>query len=309
MDSDSIYVTNQPEIVECAKRFVNEYPTIENRIPKDTNRYSSSIEDFAKVDNLLAKANSAIGESSNLAQLALTYTYNFSDKKYLDYVAILSVLAQVAIDNSKRRYDIDLTSEIKRIKKDMNVTGNGLPYFWFMIKRKGKFASTNSKEEKRQMKNLNPSLVCPMNYICDYGFSKKLHPDRTIPLSDFFMRFDMDKRVARKSIRVEKLIEKYAIYVFNTHTSGEDEISHDLLEERFEELIEDIRQINISNNYLGLISYLVDRAMAITPSMKGRRNGNCQSNLWRNRPLLLKTLYKVNPEGLLNCFSRRLIVQ
>ncbi len=91
MDSDSIYVTNQPEIVECAKRFVNEYPTIENRIPKDTNRYSSSIEDFAKVDNLLAKANSAIGESSNLAQLALTYTYNFSDKKYLDYVAILSV--------------------------------------------------------------------------------------------------------------------------------------------------------------------------------------------------------------------------
>lgn len=308
MDSDSIYVTNQPQIVECARRFVTQFPTIENRIPKDTNRYSSSIEDFAKVDNLLAKANSAIGESSNLAQLALTYTYNYPDRKYLDYVAILSVLAQVAIDNSKRRYDIDLTEEIKRIKKDMNVAEHGYPYFWFMIKRKSRFAIAGAKEEKKTMKNLNPSLVCPMNYICDYSFSKKLHPNKTLPLSDFFVKFDSNKeKMGRKSKKVEKLIEKYAICLFNARQNDDDEIHHDLLEEKFEELIEDIQSINISNNYLGLMSYLIDRAMVITPSMKGRKNGNCQSNLWRNRPLLLKVLYRINPEGLLSCFSYRKI--
>ena len=70
------------------------YPTIENNIPKDKNIYSSSLEDFANVDNKLAAANSAIGESSNLAQLALTYTYNFPKQEYQDAVCILSVLAQ-----------------------------------------------------------------------------------------------------------------------------------------------------------------------------------------------------------------------
>lgn len=50
--------------------------------------------DFATVDNKLAAANSAIGESSNLAQLALTYSYNYPDKKYLDAVNILAVLAR-----------------------------------------------------------------------------------------------------------------------------------------------------------------------------------------------------------------------
>ena len=51
------------------------------------------MESFARVDNNLAAAQMAIGESSNLAQLALTYTYNFDDQKYIDYVCILSVLA------------------------------------------------------------------------------------------------------------------------------------------------------------------------------------------------------------------------
>ena len=32
---------------------------------------------------------------------------------------------QVAIDNAKRRFDIDLTEEISRIKEDMNIKENG----------------------------------------------------------------------------------------------------------------------------------------------------------------------------------------
>jgi len=51
------------------------------------------MQSFSDMDNNLAQAQRAIGESSNLAQIALTYTYNFSDKKYSDYVCILSVLA------------------------------------------------------------------------------------------------------------------------------------------------------------------------------------------------------------------------
>lgn len=92
-DSDSIYTTNQSDIVVHAKYCIQNYPTIVNNIPKEKNIYTSSLEDFAKVDNKLAASQSAIGTSSNLAALALSYSYSFPDKKYTNYVCILSVLA------------------------------------------------------------------------------------------------------------------------------------------------------------------------------------------------------------------------
>ena len=110
------------------------YPTIVNNIPKDKNIYTNSLDDFARVDNLLSASQTDIGESSNLAQIAQTYSYTFSDPRYDDYCAILSVVAQAAIDSSKRRFDIDIPSEIKRIKKQMDVQTNKYPLFWSVIR-------------------------------------------------------------------------------------------------------------------------------------------------------------------------------
>ena len=133
-DSDAGYVTNQPDIVKCASKAYKNYPTIVNNIPKDKNKYSNTLENYAKIDNVLSHAQSAIGLSSNLAQFAQTYMYNFPDQKYKDYVCILSVIAQAAIDNAKRTFDIDIMGEIERIKQDMNVEENGIPSFWNMSK-------------------------------------------------------------------------------------------------------------------------------------------------------------------------------
>ena len=72
MDSDSIYVTNQKQIVEHARYCMQNYPTIVNNIPKEKNHYSNTPEDKALVDNKIAAGNMAIGESSNLAQLCLS---------------------------------------------------------------------------------------------------------------------------------------------------------------------------------------------------------------------------------------------
>ena len=93
MDSDSGYCTNQPDIVEHARRCYINYPTIVNNIPKDSKVYKNTMDDYALIDDNLANSQRVIGESSNLAQLDLTYSYNFTDKKYQDYVCILSVLA------------------------------------------------------------------------------------------------------------------------------------------------------------------------------------------------------------------------
>lgn len=76
-----------------AKYCVENYPTIVNCIPKEKNIYDNTPLDFAKIDNRLAASQVAIGQSSNLAQIALTYTYNFKEQKYEDYVSILSVVA------------------------------------------------------------------------------------------------------------------------------------------------------------------------------------------------------------------------
>lgn len=293
-DSDSIYTTNQPCIVEYAKYCYENYPTIVNNIPKEKNSYTSELINYSNIDNNLAAAQLAIGESSNLAQICLTYTYNFDDKKYLDYVCILSVLAQVAIDNAKRRFDIDLTSEIKRIKNDMNIKENGYPKFWSII-RKG-----FNKER------INENLVCPMNYIFDIQVGKYRNAASTLPMSDFFVKFEIDED-RRKSKKVEELIQKYSFDLYNYNIS-EDEDDNDnylLLRSDFDKLIEDIRGVYISKNYLGMMSWLIDRAFMITPNIRSN-NASILSTINTNKSLLLKTLYDVNNDAFLKCFSKKI---
>jgi hypothetical protein len=159
-DSDSGYTTNQSDIVEHARQCYIDYPTIVNNIPKDKNIYKKTMNDYAKIDNGLANSQIDIGESSNLAQLAQTYACNFEDEKYKDYVCILSVLAQVAIDNAKRRFDINLSGEISRIKEDMNIKTNKYPSFWLIIKK------------NFNVNNINDELKCPMNYLYELDLSE-----------------------------------------------------------------------------------------------------------------------------------------
>ena len=178
-DSDSIYTTNQPQIVDHAKKCQMLYPTIVNNIPKDSNIYNNTMEDFAKLDNKLAASQLDIGESSNLAQLAQTYDCTFGDQKYKDYVCILSVLAQIAIDSAKRLFDVDVSSEIRQIKKDMNVKENKYPSFWKIIHRDFKD------------KNINHNLLCPMNYLYNLKLDQFRSNQSTIPVEYFFKKFKL----------------------------------------------------------------------------------------------------------------------
>ena len=70
-------------------------------------------------------------------------------------------------------------------------------------------------------------------------------------------------------------------------------------------MIEDIRKINISSNYLGLMSWLINRAFIITSDAK-RHKKQTISKLNKNKIILLKTLYNVNPKQFLKCFSNNI---
>jgi hypothetical protein len=93
MDSDSVYVTNQIEIVNHADYCYRNYPTIVNNIPKDNKTYQNTPSNYSTIDNNLAASQQDIGLSSNTAAIALSYYYTTTERKYLNQICILSVLA------------------------------------------------------------------------------------------------------------------------------------------------------------------------------------------------------------------------
>ena len=290
MDSDSGYTTNQPDIVQHAKKCYLDHPTIVNLIPRDSKKYNRSMDEYALIDNNLANSQLDIGLSSNLAQIARTYSCNFNDEKYVDYVCILSVLAQVAIDNAKRRFDIDLGDEIKRIQKDLNIKTNLYPSFWLLIKK-------NFKKD-----NINEELKCPMNYLYNLDLSEFHNSTSTLPMSHFFNKFEMSNNI-RTCRKVEDLIAKYSLSLYDINSRDSEDNDYLLLRKDFDNLISDIQKIKISKNYLGLFSWMIDRAFKILPGSL-RNQKNISSVLNKNKPLLLKTLYEVNSSNLLKCFSK-----
>lgn len=292
-DSDFLYVTAQPTIVDHARSCYLNYPTIVNNIGKDTTVYDNTPDDFSVLDSKLAKSQRDIGESSNLAQLAQTYASSFGLQKYDDYVCILSVIAQISIDSAKRSFSVDVSKEISRIKKDMDVDVNGYPAFWFGIKK-----GCNKKL-------LNNDLDCPMNKLYLFKPPNGKSPLNVINISEFFIDVPLrgNRRTSRK---VEELIEKYSLEYWKTIRANSNISEEDwfMVRSDFDELIEDIRRVSISLNYRELMSWLINRALRITPEAEASSD-EVQSSMNKNRSLLLKTLYTLNPDVFLSCFVRK----
>lgn len=305
-DSDSLFVTNNRAIVEHARKCYYSYPTIVNNIPKEKNIYSNTLENYAIIDNTLASYQRAIGESSNLAQVAQTYSYNYEDEALDDYACILAVVAQIAIDSAKRKFDVDVLSEIDRIRGELCVQEIGYPLFYADVQNK-KLVGVNMRNKYKEPKSfkvekINFELSCPMNCVRDLKVRKDNEP--TIPFTSLLISHKLEnKDRVRKSYKVERLIEKYSLKVTSLNAIEEEyqeEESWLLCQEEFEELIEDIREAKLSHNYAGLMYWLICRSFA-TAYVKQPK---FQSQLCKNRPVLFRVLYEVNPKAFLSCFVK-----
>lgn len=243
--------------------------------------------------------------------IALTYTYNFEDQKYQDYVCILSVIAQIAVDSSKRKFDIDIGAEIKRIKKDMDLENNGLPFFWLVTKRDKRKVRTEEQRRERDQKNkanirkkVEPSLDCPMNYLYRLRFERVMNSTPSVDMSEFWIKHDIQNG-RRNSKAVEELIQAYSLKIYDYNSNDcKDDSDYLLLRDDFNKLIEDIKKIYISKNYLGMMSWLINRAFCIGDGVK-RNKGQMDSKLNKNRAILLKALYTVSPKVFLQCFVEK----
>lgn len=288
-DSDAGYVTDQEDIVAHAKYCYMHYPTIVNNIPMEKNIYSKDIKNFAIIDNNLSAAQLDIGESSNVAQVGLSYTYNDFGKGFEGYVAILSVLAQAAIDNCKRKFDVDIHSEIQLIRGEMNIKELGYPAFFGLI-----------KPEVRN--KVNPNIICPMNEVNKLRVGRANYSTSAIPIQEFFVNYE-DKPYKRKCKQVEEFIEKYSLKLYQVQIDDDAEYEDwILLRSDYDKLIEDIRKLNLSKKYAGLMSWLINRAFMITPNIQGKSD-IINTKLSKNRPILLKILYDLSPKTFLNCFK------
>ena len=128
----------------------------------------------------------------------------------------------------------------------------------------------------------------------------------TLPMSHFFQKFPLEEN-RKKCKKVEELINRYSIDLYEYNTSDEeyliDEKNYFLLRNDFDDLINSIHRTFISRNYLGLFSWLIDRAFLITPQTKGK-SSKIQATINKNKSILIKVLYDVNRSNLLKCFSK-----
>jgi hypothetical protein len=183
---------------------------------------------------------------------------------------------------------VDVHSEIQRIKQELNIRSIGYPAFFAGIR-----PDLRSK--------VNPNIQCPMN--CVYKMkNKSVKVDNVIDNAEFFIPHS-NPLTTRKSKQVEKLIEDYSLEVFRMHVN-DDTTSADyfLLRSDYEDLLDALRRVTLSKNYIGLMSWLINRALMITPGIQNQRD-SVNTKLSKNRPLLLKILYDMSPKNFKKCFK------
>lgn len=205
---------------------------------------------------------------------------------------------QVAIDSAKRVFDVDVNNELLRLGNQIGIQQNKYPVFWKNVN------PNNFKDEEGNFKSykINKFLVCPMNYLCDVEIKRFRSCEVTYPMDKFFNKYELD--INKKTCkRIEELIEKYSLDVYNASCEDIEYDDYLLLRDDFENLIEDLSKSSISSKYLGLTSWLIDRAFLISPQSKmGAPHQDSNTN--KNKSLLLKILYDINPKNVLKCFSK-----
>ena len=238
----------------------------------------------------MAASQRDIGESTNVAQICLSYWYTTGNNTYSEYANILANICQIAIDSSKRSFNITVPVEVKLIKDKINIKKNGYPAFWRDIR----------PDLNRNLVNYN--LVCPMNAVHNLSAGKANYKCDIIPIKEFFINHE-NKETNKRSKSIENLIEKYSLKVGKYQADRKsDEDDWLLLRADYEDLLEDIRRISMPDKYIGLMSWLINRCFVMTPNMASNKD-KLQSKLNKNRSLLLKILYDLNPKMFLKCFK------
>lgn len=287
LDSDSVFVTNQKDIATLAEYSYKEYPTIINEIPlADSHTYKKEMMSFSDMDYKISSAQISVGQSTNLAQLALSYYFDCGcdNKKLEDTFIICSVLAQVAIDSAKRNYNIDIEAELKRLGKitdEERLREEKYPKFYAEIQ--------NMKDDKRKIPKEQTALYdCPMDILASIieedVIQKNKHKIFNVTKCDMKEVFEYRKARSRDRGQIKKvigIIEEYNKNVNLLNRNDEDYKSQ--WEREYEDCMSKINKLKLRKETM---EALIDHAF---------HSDICDR--------LLTVLYNRDANTFLNCFK------
>lgn len=293
LDTDSIYTTNQPDIVNIAEAAYLNYPTIINDIEKGNSEYKKDMKSYARMDSKISSSQYAIGEASNIAQLALSYYYDSGSEstELEDVFIICSVLAQVAIDSAKRMFDINVDSELSRLSNlpcMQPEDGKKYPVFYAKVqeqKMKGKKKKNAIDESEIR------EYGCPMEILAniieenviDLRKHRELMP-YTCSLNMVFQYQAGRSRDSKQYKKVISIVQEYDEEVNKLDKSKSDYSKN--VDNLFDNCMIKLRNLTINKSTMySLIAY----AFA--------NNGDV-------RDRLLTVLYDKGPKKFLSCFKK-----
>lgn len=297
--------TNNPVVVGAAKVCYEEFPTVVNALKESGLSYDNSPEEYARLDNLLAKSRRAIGESSNVAQLALSYYWSDPKRVYVDNFIILAVLAQVAIDSSKKIYEVDPSTEIKRIKNmECMLRNHDYPEFMKYTRPLIGVSETKSayeqlmEERKRLIDRIDVTLSCPMNHLQEWldkiqGASKA----DVLSIESFLVYHPGKPRYDKitKAVKVVMDFEKIVMSVL-TNYDGDAALRYTY---EYEAFLEEFETIKIHD--VVTISRMISSCITLCSK---RDASNAQRRIMSaHARKIMNALYRTAPEKFLECFE------
>ena len=278
------------------------------------------------MDNILASSRLAIGWSSNLAMLSLTYYWtelakgNQAErdklKEYYDIFVILAIAAQIGIDSSKRVYSVSAQEEVIRIQNlpcmqyiRYEIDANGkkkkykydLPKFMKYVREPAHTKDGNlipyevvKKNKTKLNRRINPDFICPMNWLVeclDRTMIRDHSRTHTVSIKEFFIK-EVGWADNRQMSKLRKIIDEYDMFVRTLKDSTED----DSMIQKTENVIEKIKGIKMGKI---TVNRLVETALGLESgvgaTVKGFNKKYCRK--------FLNMIYKTNQEYFLHCFK------
>lgn len=303
LDTDSVFATNQSEMVELAKYAYMKYPTIVNGIDEiSSSSYSKDMHSYAKMDNSISSSQYAIGYASNVAQLALSYYFDggMKSKELEDVFIISSVLAQVAIDSAKRTYCVNVNAELSRLSHlDCMSCSDGKPYPEFYAKIQ-EIKNRRSKKKRKEIKtDESRRYNCPMEILAEIieenAINLQEHKEFQTPtckMKEVFEYKPTGRRDNKQYNKVLAIVQDYSKNVDNLDGEAEDYTEKVMRE--LDDCMMKLNKLNISKNtMLSLINYAL-----------GYKKNSKKYSQKRIGKRLLTLLYDKAPDKFLSCFKK-----
>ncbi|WP_369899762.1 hypothetical protein [Bacillus manliponensis] len=166
-DSDAIALFDNETLLSTAKKCFGKYKVCINNISGKKNTYYLNNSEMFVVDNQLSDSQKNIGQVVNLGQWCMSVYWDELKngnvevaEKLLKNVDIMTVLSGIAIDMAKKFYNIDIPSEINKIKNSNELKKYNIKKEAYKVREKPnffKYIDGNKKDYE--------SYECPMDYL------------------------------------------------------------------------------------------------------------------------------------------------